>query len=216
MKKNLSTILIIIAIICFMGLAIASGSNDPPTRETGNTGGNQATNNNDTPPPSNDNTPPPSNDDSNDNNDDINQVVDERFGVGDTATFSNLKITAEEIIINDTWENDDWSFFEPDEGNKFFAVKFTVENISDEHQNISSILLFDAYSDGVKLEYSFGAAHGLDGTLDGEVAPNRKMVGYYGVEVSENAKELELEVRPTWLANSKSRAMFAFNLTALG
>lgn len=210
MKKKLSTILMILVIICFMALAIASSNNDEPRRESSNNNGNQTTNNNDTPPPSNDDNQTPSNDDGN------QAVLDERFGVGDTASFSNLKITAEEIIINDTWEKDEWSFFEPSEGNKFVAVKFTIENTSDEHQTISSILLFDPYADGVKLEYSFGASNGLDGTIDGEIAPGRKMVGYYGAEVSENAKELELEVRPTWLANSRSRAMFAFDLTNLG
>ena len=219
MKKNLSTVIMIIAIVCFMALAIASGSSDEPTREPSNNAGTQTpSDTNDNQTQSNDDNQVESSDDNQSSSNDESQdaVQDERFSVGDTATFSNLKITAEEIILNDTWKDDEWSFFEPSEGKMFVAVKFTIENISNDHQNISSILLFDAYADGVKLEYSFGAAHGLEGTLDGEIAAGRRMVGYYGAEISENTKELELEVRPNWLANSRSRAMFAFDITALG
>jgi len=218
MKKNLSTVIMIIAIVCFMALAIASGSSDEPTREPSNNSGTQSpSDTNDNQTQSNDDQAESSDDNQSSSNDESQDAVqDERFSVGDTATFSNLKITAEEIILNDTWKDDEWSFFEPSEGKMFVAVKFTIENISNDHQNISSILLFDAYADGVKLEYSFGAAHGLEGTLDGEIAAGRRMVGYYGAEISENTKELELEVRPNWLANSRSRAMFAFDITALG
>jgi hypothetical protein len=214
MKKGRRIIVLVIVIVCFMILAIASSSDDEPSRVTGENNENQ------TPATTDDGNQANSNDEDNqaEDNDDSGSpsVVDERFVIGDTAEFKNLRITADEIIINDTWEDNLWGFFEPSAGNRFVAVRFTIENISDEHQWVSSMLLFEGYVDGVKLEYSFEADFGLEGTLEGDLAPGRRMVGYYGVEVSENATELELEVRTRWLANTRSRAMFVFDLTALG
>jgi hypothetical protein len=187
MKKARSAALLLAAVCCFMFLAVAStGDDDAPARDTnGNAqqgsggGGSQQ------------------------------QAADERFTLNQTAVFRNISVTAEEIIVNDDWETQQFAIFKPSEGNKFVAVKFTIENTSDEDQSMSTILLFDAYADGVKLEYSFGAASGLTGTLDGNVSPGRRLVGYYGVEVSENAKELELEVKPSWLGTGKAVFVFA-------
>jgi hypothetical protein len=137
-------------------------------------------------------------------------VTDERFTLNETAVFRNISVTAEEIIINDGWKTESFAIFTPSEGNKYVAVKFTIENTSSEDQHISTILLFDAYADGVKLEYSFGADSGLTGTLEGNISPGRRLVGYYGVEVSENAKKLELEVRSSWLGSGK--AVFVFDI----
>jgi len=188
----LKIIALILTISCFMVLAIASGdNNDPPAREVGRNG--QADRNADAP-------------------EEVQANVDERFVLGDTAVFRDLRITADEIIINETWQDELFRVFEPADGNKFVAVRFTIENISDEHQLISSMLLFDAYVDGTLLAFTFGATTGLEGTLDGEIAPGRRMIGFYGVEISASANELELEVRPTWLAGGRNRAMFVFNL----
>ncbi len=128
---------------------------------------------------------------------------DETFGLNDTAVFDAIKVTASEIK-----ESEGKSFFTPGEGNVFVGVKFTIENTSDEAQNISSVLLFDAYLDGVKLEYSISAAAAFDGTLDGEITPGKKLVGYYAVEVPKDWKELELQVKSSWLLNN--RAAFVF------
>ena len=89
-------------------------------------------------------------------------------------------------------------------------MKFTIENISGEDQSISSILLFDAYVDGVKCDYSFSAACSfLDGTLDGTITPGKKLVGWYAVEAPESWKELELQVRSNWLSNKRAEFVFA-------
>jgi len=73
---------------------------------------------------------------------------------------------------------------------------------------MSTLLLFDAYVDNVKAEYSFGADSGLSGTLEGNISPGRMLVGYYGVEVSNNAKELVLEVSSSWLGRGKAEFRF--------
>lgn len=127
------------------------------------------------------------------------------YGLNETAVFTDLKFTADEIKVSDG-DN----FFTPESGNIFVGVKFTIENISDEEQSVSSLLLFEGYADDVKCEYSFNAACAFpDGELDGSIAPGKKLVGWYAVEVPENWSTLELNVQSSWLA-SKS-ATFVFN-----
>ena len=129
---------------------------------------------------------------------------DTTFGINETAVFENIKITATELK-----ESQGEQFFEPEAGNVFVGVHFTIENISEEAQNISSILLFDAYVDGVKCDYSFTANTAFDeGTLDGEIASGKKMVGWYAIEVAQDWQELELQVKSEWLSDTKATFLF--------
>lgn len=128
----------------------------------------------------------------------------ETFGLNDTAVFENLKVTATGIL-----QSKGKDFFEPEDGKIFLGVKFTVENISDEDQSVSSLLLFDAYVDSVKCDYSLSGVAAFDeGTLDGTITPGKKLVGYYAVEVPTNWKELELQVKSSWLSSSKAAFVF--------
>ena len=102
------------------------------------------------------------------------------FGLNETAVFKDLKFTATTLE-----ESKGEQFFEPESGNVFVGIQFTIENISDEEQSVSSVLLFEAYADDVKCSYSLSAAMAFDGTLDGSLAPGKKLVGYYAVEVPE-------------------------------
>lgn len=130
---------------------------------------------------------------------------EETFGLNDSAVFQTLKFTATEI----TESNGD-SFFTPEEGNTFVGVKFTIENVSDEEQTVSSILLFDSYVDDVKSSYSLSAACVFsDGTLDGTIAPGKKLVGWYSLEVPQNWSNIELEVQANWLSNSSAKFVFS-------
>lgn len=101
-----------------------------------------------------------------------------------------MRFTANEIKVS---EGDE--FFTPQSGNVFIGVNFTVENISDEEQSVSSPLLFDAYADDAKYDYSFNAACAFsDGELDGSIAPGKRLAGWYAVEMPENRSKLELNV----------------------
>lgn len=126
------------------------------------------------------------------------------WGLNDTAAFKNLKFTATEIK-----ESDGESLFTPEDGNVFVGVCFTVENISDEEQAVSSILLFEAYVDDIKCDYSFSAtcAFGSD-SLDGSIAPGKKMVGWYAVEVPATWSELELDVQADLLSSKSAKFVF--------
>lgn len=133
------------------------------------------------------------------------EAVDTRFKLNEAAIFPKLKITANEI--KESQGND---YFKPAEGKTFIGVQFTVENLSDEDQYISSMLLFDSYVDGIKCDYSANANISIsDGTLDGTLSSGKKMQGYYAVEVPTDWKELEIEVLSSWLSSSK--AVFVFN-----
>lgn len=130
------------------------------------------------------------------------------FGLNESAVFNSLKITA-----TDFSESKGKDFFNPDKGNIFVGIKFTIENISDEEQRVSSLLLFDGYVDDVKSDSSFGAMCVFDeGTLDGTIAPGKKLVGWYAMEVPTDWSTIELIVKPEWL--SKTSAKFVFTKQA--
>ena len=132
-------------------------------------------------------------------------TTDEKFGINETAVFNTIKISADELK-----ESGGSDFFEPENGKVFVGVKFTVENTSSEDKTISSLLLFDAYCDGTKCDYSLSANAAFDeGTLDGTLAPGKKMSGYYAVEVPTGWTEIELQVKSNWLSDTK--AAFVFN-----
>ena len=128
----------------------------------------------------------------------------EKFYLNETAVFDNLKITATKIE-----ESSGKNYFEPKEGNVFVGVNFTIENISSEVQTISSLLLFEAYADDIKCDYSISAVCAFDNsTLDGDLAAGRKMVGWYAVEVPKEWKGIEFEVKSSWLSNSSATFVF--------
>lgn len=121
------------------------------------------------------------------------------YSLNETAELPNIKITANEIKKSKGTE-----FFKPDEGKIFVGVKFTIENISDKDQTISTILLFDVYADDVKCDYSVSAAVTFsEGTLDGTVSPGKKLIGYYAVEVPENTSVLDFGIKSSWLSSDK-------------
>ncbi len=72
-------------------------------------------------------------------------------------------------------------------------------------------MLFEAYIDDVKCDYSVNAACAFDeGTLDGAVSPGKKLVGWYAVEVPADWAELELQFKNEWLNGSDESVTFVF------
>ena len=129
---------------------------------------------------------------------------EETFGINESAVFSNLKFTATEIK-----ESQGVDFFTPEAGNVFVGIKFTIENISDEEQSISSLLMFEGYVDDIKCDYSVSAACAFDeGTLDGTVAAGKKLVGWYALEVPSNWSTIELDIQNNWLSNNPAKFVF--------
>lgn len=134
----------------------------------------------------------------------VSERQEEIYGLNETAVFKDLKFTATEIK-----ETDGTDFFVPEAGNVFVGVKFTVENISDEEQSVSTLMLFEGYADDIKCEYSISAACAFDeGTLDGSIAPGKKLVGWYALEVPAEWSTIELDVQSNWLSNSSAKFRF--------
>ena len=171
-------------VLCFMMMAslTACGLEDAPEKEVSNQTGEST-------------------------NEQKTESSKDTFALNETAVFSDLKFTATEITES---KGDD--FFTPDDGNVFVGVKFTIENISSESQNVSSLLLFDGYVDDVKCDFSFNASCVFDeGTLDGEIAAGKKLIGWYSLEVPENWQKIDLEVQSSWLSNSSATFVFENN-----
>ena len=125
------------------------------------------------------------------------EPTDDIFKLNETAVFKSLKVTATEMKSSNGDE-----FFKPADGKTFVGVKFTIENTSDEAQSISSLLSFTAYADDVKCDYSFNAACAFDeGTLDGDIAAGKKLIGWYAVEIPRDWKSLEIDFQPDLLSN---------------
>lgn len=129
---------------------------------------------------------------------------EEMFGLNETAVFKNLKFTPKEI--KESYGTD---LFVPESGNVFVGIQFEIENISQEEQYISSLLLFDAYADNVKCDYSIEASCVFsDGSLDGTVAPGKKLIGWYSAEVPSDWQVMELQVQSSWLSGNKAKFNF--------
>ena len=132
------------------------------------------------------------------------EIKEEVFSLNETAVFENLKITALEIK-----ESSGESFFTPEAGKIFVGVKFEIENISAEEQSVSSLLLFDAYAGDVKCDLSFTASAAFaDGTLDGDIAAGKKLIGWYAVEIPADWSALELNVKSDWLSSNAAKFVF--------
>ena len=127
----------------------------------------------------------------------------ETFGLNEAAVFKDLKFTATALE-----ESRGADFFEPESGNVFVGVQFTIENISSEEQSVSSLLLFDGYVDDIKCSYSLSAGMAFGDSLDGSLAPGKKLVGYYALEVPEGWQKLELDVQSNWLSSNSARFLF--------
>lgn len=131
-------------------------------------------------------------------------VDDLTFGLNETAVFEDLKFTALELQ-----ESDGEEFFTPEEGNKFVGIKFEIENVSDEEQSVSTLLQFEGYVNDIKVDYSFNAACVFDeGSLDGSVAPGKKLVGWYSLEVPADWTSIELNIVADWITGEP--AVFVF------
>lgn len=136
-----------------------------------------------------------------------NNEAPQTFGLNEAAVFSNLKFTATELS-----QSEGKDFFVPKDGNVFVGIKFTIENLSNEEQTISSLLLFEGYVDDVKTSWSVSANCVFDeGTLDGSIAPGKKLVGWYSVEVPANWKTLELQVLNSIWSNNSATFVFQNN-----
>ncbi|MFZ5815366.1 MAG: DUF4352 domain-containing protein [Bacillota bacterium] len=112
------------------------------------------------------------------------------FAVGDTIKMGDLQFT-----VNSVRTTKGEGFVRAKDGNVYVLVNATVENIGDKPAAISSLLMFKL-QDGDGYQHNITIYPDAKGSLDGEVAPGRKMRGELAFEVPEHAKGLELLFEP--------------------
>ena len=121
------------------------------------------------------------------------------FKVGETAKIDDVSIT-----LTDVSESHGGDFFGPDEGNVFVLCEFNIENNSDEELTISSILCFETYFDDYEADISISALTASEkDSLDGTIAPGKKMSGVIGYEVSADWKNVEIHYTPNIIKDDK-------------
>lgn len=126
------------------------------------------------------------------------------FKVGETAEYNSVQVT----LLGVT-ESNGSDFNKPAEGNIYVLAEFEIANNSDKELTISSIMMFDAYQDGYATNLSLTAEVEADGeTLDGTIAPGKKMKGKIGYEIPSDCKELEIYVHTDVWSSKKIKFLY--------
>lgn len=114
----------------------------------------------------------------------------EVFSVGETVKMGDLQFSVNEVRTSAGGE-----FFKPEQGNVYFIVDSTIENLASEPASLSSLLMFKLVDEE---GYNYQVTIGPDtrGSVDGELSPGRKMRGELAFEVPEKAQGLELIFEP--------------------
>jgi hypothetical protein len=122
------------------------------------------------------------------------------FKVGETAELKGVKATVTGI---EKPEGDE--FNKPEEGKEFVIVNMTIENASNEEINVSSMLGFHAYVDDTAVNEDLWAQTVKEGsnTMDGTVAPGKKLNGSLGYQLPKGWKVLEIEFQPDAFSDDK-------------
>lgn len=108
------------------------------------------------------------------------------FKIGDIIQLKDFK-----VIVNGVRTSDGDGIFKPDDGEQFFYVDCTIENISDKEQVVSSILMLKVVDkDGRSCDQAI--VSDANGQLDGNVGSGRKISGEYVVQVPKDETGLEL------------------------
>lgn len=112
------------------------------------------------------------------------------FKVNETFQNKYEKITMTEVNTNFTDYNE---YLGPKDGNKVIMLKFEVENINNENDELYvSSMSFNAYADGTAVDSFYGGSDKYN-DLSATVGKGKKAVGYIFYEVPENAQKITVE-----------------------
>jgi len=125
--------------------------------------------------------------------------VTEFFKVGDSVETKAIR-----AIVTDIEKPLGDQFNTPTEGNEFVLINLILENIFNADISISSMLSFNAYVDDIALNQSFLAQISKEGTntVDGTIAPGKKIIGTLSYEVPKNWKHIEIHFKPNIYENT--------------
>ena len=125
------------------------------------------------------------------------EVKTETFAIGDSVKGGDLVFT-----VNSTRTDQGSEFIKPAEGKIYYIVDVTVENVGDEAEQLSSLMMFKLFdSEGYNYSVTFGPE--TKGDVGGELSPGRKIRGELVFEIPEEATSLELEITPGIFTSGK-------------
>lgn len=125
--------------------------------------------------------------------------------VGDTVTIKDVDITL--LAVE---ENYGESYFTPDAGKVFLLFNLEAVNNSKSVKSFG-IYHISVFVDDYAASWS-AAASSIKDSFSGDIAPGKKMNGYYGVEVPEDWKTAEIHIAYDALSSStRNTAVFKYS-----
>lgn len=116
------------------------------------------------------------------------------FYVGETAEIRNIQTT----LLSAT-QGIGVTYLRPEDGNVFVTCEFEVVNNSSSEISVSSLMCIDAYCDDYSISLDFTAIAASDiATLDGTIAPGKKLKGAVAYQVPEDWETIELIFTPDY------------------
>jgi hypothetical protein len=126
------------------------------------------------------------------------------YNIGETVLLKDFKVTVNGVrtIAAGTSDN-----IKPKEGNEFFLVDCTIENVSSENKDVSAINIFKVV-DTDDVSYDKTLFTDNNGSLKGTIEPTKTIKGEYWLEVPTGKTILELEFEPSLTNNIQETVVF--------
>lgn len=117
------------------------------------------------------------------------------FTVGDAVELNGVKTT-----LLSAEEYPGKQYMMPTDGNVFLVCQFEIENDSSAEINVSSMVSFNAYCDDYSVSLSITGEMLEDSwkTLDGTVAPGKKINGVIAYEIPQDWQKMEISYTPSF------------------
>ena len=117
------------------------------------------------------------------------------FTVGDAVELNGVKTT-----LLSAEEYPGKQYMMPTDGNVFLVCQFEIENDSSAEITVSSMVSFNAYCDNYSVNLSVTGEMLEDSwkTLDGTVAPGKKINGVIAYEIPQDWQKMEISYTPSY------------------
>lgn len=117
------------------------------------------------------------------------------FTVGDAVELNGVKTT-----LLSAEEYPGKQYMMPTDGNIFLVCQFEIENDSSAEITVSSMVSFNAYCDDYSVNLSVTGEMLEDSwkTLDGTVAPGKKINGVIAYEIPQDWQKMEISYTPSY------------------
>ena len=117
------------------------------------------------------------------------------FTVGDAVELNGVKTT-----LLSAEEYPGKQYMMPTDGNVFLVCQFEIENDSSVEITVSSMVSFNAYCDDYSVNLSVTGEMLEDSwkTLDGTVAPGKKINGVIAYEIPQDWQKMEISYTPSY------------------